>query len=115
MYCPACGHEIRKAALRVDVAGGNIVTDGRFIHLQPQELTMFLALLGKRGKTVTMAALSVLFWEDEQDWKEPNDADNIIKQRAGSLNTKLEGTKYSLENIRGRGYRLLVKDLRRKQ
>lgn len=76
------------------------------IRMTPQELRMVELLHAKRGKFVTREALLCAMSYDKHDAPEEKVVDVYIFK----LRKKLDGTRFSIENQHGFGYRLLVQE-----
>lgn len=103
--CPCCGAVVDPLEILVDEPSGVVVRNGQATRLRPQELHIFALLLRHHPAAVMRDALFTALYGARPDGG-PDD-DRILAVYAVRLRRALAPLGLTVENVYGRGYRLV--------
>jgi DNA-binding winged helix-turn-helix (wHTH) protein len=103
--CPCCGAPVDPLEILVDEPSGVVVRHGRAARLRPQEVQIFSILLSHHPAAVMCDALFAALYGARADGGPDND--KIFAVYAVRLRRALAPLSLGVENVYGRGYRLV--------
>lgn len=93
---------VRRGGLVLDIPSGQASLNGSKLMLRQKEYALLLALARDEGRAFSKERLYEIVWG------EPDNGDvRVVKIHISRLRSKLAGSGYDIETIRGEGYRLL--------
>ncbi|HEX4048310.1 MAG TPA: response regulator transcription factor [Elusimicrobiota bacterium] len=100
---PATNWLMPGPGFELDPVKGRLFVDGRVEHLEPKEIELLLLLLRRPNVVHSAKFLCTEVWGNDTP------ARNTLESRLSSLRRKLGSVSDRLENVRGTGYRLVVR------
>lgn len=105
--CPTCGQPLPETGLVVDMDAGIVVCNGRFAHLTETEFEVFNKLASHPGRVVRKDALHAALYSLRRGGDEP--LDKIVDVYICKLRPKIRPLGIEIENVWGRGYKIVTR------
>jgi TolB-like protein/DNA-binding winged helix-turn-helix (wHTH) protein/Flp pilus assembly protein TadD len=106
---PALDHNTgyRFSSFELNLRSGDLLRNGRPIHIQEKTRQLLIALLERAGETVTRAELQSRLWPDDTFVGFEDGLNTAMRKLREALGESTQSARF-IETVRGRGYRFIA-------